>query len=142
MGSSFHEDLSRTHEVRLSSARSFGLWFAGIFTGFGVYPLLHRGEPRWWLLALAAVFLAAAWLRPAVLNPLNVAWSKVGLLLAKIVNPIVMAIVFFGVITPLGALMRLGGKQLLGLKPDPNQSSYWIHRNPPGPDGASMARQY
>lgn len=142
MASSFHEDLGRTHEVRISSARSFGLWFTAIFAAFGAAPLVRGGVPRWWLLVVAALFLLAALIRPALLNPLNVAWSKVGLLLAKIVNPVVMAIVFYGVVTPIGVVMRLSGKRLLGLKSDPGLNSYWIHRDPPGPDGPSMARQY
>ena len=71
-------------------------------------------------------------IRPC-LRPLNRLWLKFGLLLHKVVNPIVMALVFFGTVLPTGLIMRVLGKDLLRLKRQPDANSYWIERRPPGP---------
>jgi hypothetical protein len=73
---------------------------------------------------------------------LNWAWTKLGLLLGKIVNPIVIGILFFLVFVPAAVVMRMLGKDALRLKPDRSRSSYWIVRNPPGPQPESMLRQF
>jgi hypothetical protein len=88
------------------------------------------------------LFLAAALLYPAVLNPLNRAWLKFGLLLHRLVSPFVMGLVFFGTVLPTGLIMRAMGKDLLRLKPQPDAESYWIVRQPPGPAPETMKDQF
>ena len=82
---------------------------------------------------MAAMFLVAALLRPAILHPLNRLWLKFGLLLHRVVNPVIMALLFFGTVLPTGLVMRALGKDLLRLKRQPDADSYWIPRAPPGP---------
>ncbi len=83
-----------------------------------------------------------AFAAPQVLAPLNRLWFKLGLLLHKIVNPIVLGIMFYVVVTPTGLIMRLLGKDLLRLKRDPAAASYWIERTPPGPKPESLGDQF
>ncbi len=124
-----HEELNREQQVESSSDRSFGLVF-------------HREPPRWWALALAAVFALVALSRPVLLAGLNRLWTKLGVLIGKVVSPVALGILFYGVITPIGALVRLAGKDPLRLKRDAGASSYWIPRQPPGPPPDSMTRQF
>ncbi len=142
MALNFHEDLRRSAHTRSSSDRNFGLVFAAGFALLGLWPLLKRGTVRWPLLAVAAVFLLAALVRPGLLRPLNKAWTMLGLLLGRIVNPIMTAVLFFLVFTPAGIIGRMLGKDPLRLKRAPDQTSYWIVRNPPGPAPETMAKQF
>lgn len=137
-----HEDFSRTEEIHGSSDRSFGLVFAGFFTIVGGLSLWRSGH--WWPFAfpLAVAFAAIALARPALLAPLNRLWTKFGLLLSKIMNPVVLGLLFFVTLVPMGLFMRAMGKDLLRLKRDPAARSYWIERAPPGPPPASMRNQY
>jgi hypothetical protein len=137
-----HETLTREEEVKGSSDRSFGLTFAAVALILaGIW--LWRGR-EWWMYALAASagFAAIALLAPALLAPLNKAWLKLGLLLHHIVNPVVMGLLFFAVITPMAIVVRLMGKDLLRLRFDPQADSYWIRREPPGPTPESMRHQF
>jgi predicted membrane metal-binding protein len=131
--------------IATSSDRSFGNVFAVVFAIIGLWPVLFgdtaRGA-RWWSLAIAAAFLAVALIRPEVLAPLNRLWTKFGLLLNRIVSPLVMGLLFFLVITPFALVMRLTGKDLLRLKRDPEAESYWIPREPPGPSPETIKNQY
>ena len=102
----------------------------------------HWGRLWPWTGGLAGLFLAAAWLRPAVLHPLNLIWLRFGLLLHAVVNPIVMALVFYGTVLPTGLIMRMMGKDLLRLKRQPDAESYWIVRQPPGPSPETMKDQF
>lgn len=124
------------------SDRSFGFVFAAVFTLIGLYNLWHWGRGWPWLFAGAACFLAVALLWPALLAPLNRLWTRFGLLLAAIVNPIVLGILFFLVFTPMALVARLVGKEFLALKRQPEAKSYWIVRDPPGPTPASMKDQF
>jgi predicted membrane metal-binding protein len=138
----FHEDLDRGHEVKGSSERSFGLVFAAVFAVVALWPLLKGGEARGWAGLLALLFLAAALLRPRLLAPLNRLWFRFGLLLHKVVNPLVMGLLFFLTVTPIALLMRGLGKDPLRLRFDPAAESYWIPRQPPGPAPDSMRHQF
>ena len=89
-----------------------------------------------------ALFLAAALLAPRVLAPLNQLWLRFGLLLHKVVSPVVLSLVFFSTVTPIGLLLRRLGKDPLRLRFDPDAPTYWIERRPPGPSGDSMPKQY
>jgi hypothetical protein len=133
-----HEDLTREEHVNGSSNRSFGLVFAGVFAIVTVWPVVHHQPLRWWSAALALVLAAIAALAPRLLALPNKAWSNLGVLLGRIVSPIALAILFYGVITPIGAMMRMTGKDPLRLKFDPSGSSYWIAREPPGPKPDSL----
>jgi hypothetical protein len=129
-------------EVKMGSERSFGLVFAGFFALVGFWPLFGGEAPRNWALGLGVLFLLLAFAAPKLLTPLNKLWFKFGLLLHHIVNPLVMALMFFVVITPIGLLMRLSGKDPLRLRFDREAKSYWIPRDPPGPAPESLKNQF
>ena len=138
-----HEQLtSHSTEVKKSSERTFGLVFAAFFTLISLTPLLHHGHVRIWTLVVAAVFLVVALAVPKILQPLNHLWFLVGKLLHRIVNPLIMGLLFFIVITPAAFLLRLAGKDLLSLKRDPQAGSYWVHRTPPGPEPQSLKNMF
>lgn len=139
-----HERLSAHHEqpIKGSSNRSFGLIFAAFFCIIALLPLFSRGEVRLWALMVAAVFAVIAITVPSILTPLNKAWMRLGLLLHRVVNPIVLGLMFLIAIVPIGLLMRLIGKDLLRLKFSRDASSYWIVREPKGPDPRSLNRQF
>jgi hypothetical protein len=137
-----HEALNREEKVQGSSNRSFGVVFAVVFAIIALLPLLHGGGVRLWSLGMAALFVILALAIPQVLAPLNRLWLKLGLLLHKIVNPVVLGIMFYLVITPTGLLMRLFGKDPLRLKRDPAAATYWIERTPPGPKPESLGDQF
>jgi hypothetical protein len=137
-----HETYSPHDEVKTASDRSFGLVFTAVFALIGLWPLIGGGMPRFWALAVSVLFLVVSFARPSILAPLNRAWMWFGELLHKIVNPIVMGLMFFGAVTPTGLIMRALGKDLLHLKKDPMAKSYWIERQPPGPAPESMKHQF
>lgn len=137
----FHEDYGRSH-VKTSSDRSFGLVFTLALAAIGLWPMKSGAGPRWWALVLSALFLLAGLFAPRVLAPLNRAWTQLGLLLGRVMTPIVMGIIFFLVITPMALLGRLRGRDPLRLKKEPEAASYWIERQPPGPPPESMERQF
>ena len=137
-----HESFQRDDDNIGSSNRNFGLVFAGVFAIVGLLPLIHGDAPRSWSLAIAAAFAIAAFLSPGILAPLNHLWMKVGLLLHKVVSPIVLGLLFFLVITPMGVAMRIFGKDPLRLRREPASASYWIERTPPGPPSASFIDQF
>jgi hypothetical protein len=137
-----HEELTRKHDVRGSSDRAFGLVFAVFFAFVGLAPLWKHHPLRPWALALSGLFLAIGILQPAWLHPLNLAWIKLGLLLGRIVNPIVMGLLFFVVVAPTALIFRWLGKDQLRLSLDARADSYWIDRRPPGPSPETMSNQF
>ncbi len=138
-----HETVQSFRKVAIGSNRKFGLTFAFIFAVLGAWPLLRHGDPlKWPWLALAAAFLSLALFLPNWLTPLNRAWFKLGFALNKIVNPIVMGVLFFGAVTPLGWLLRKKGEDLLRLKIAPRAETYWIAREPPGPPQGTLTKQF
>lgn len=138
-----HEDFTRATTVTGSSDRSFGLVFAGFLTLVGLSPMLHHGgRPRAYALVAAAVFLAAGLIAPRLLAPLNRLWFRFGLLLHKLVSPVMMAVIFYLVVTPMGLLMRWRGKDPLHRRFDRAATSYWIIRDPPGPPAGTMSNQF
>jgi len=137
-----HESYDRREEVQGSSNRSFGVVFAVVFAVIGVLPLLSGGGVRLWSLLAGCAFLIAAVLFPTVLAPFNRVWLRFGLLLHRIVSPLILGIMFFVVITPMGLVMRALGKDLLRLRVDRAAASYWIDRRPPGPPAESMKDQF
>src|SRR5215471_9500280 len=133
-----HEELTRKHAMRGSSDRAFGLVFAVFFAFHGLSPLWKHHLWRPWALWFAGVFLAVGILHPVWLHPLNQGWIKLGLLLGRIVSPVVMVLLFFIVVAPTALIFRLLGKDTLRLLWDANISSYWIERHPPGPAPQTM----
>ena len=137
-----HERLVREEKVQGSSNRAFGVVFTVVFAIIGLWPLIGDGTVRVWSLAISLTFLALALLWPVVLTPLNRLWTRFGLLLHHIVNPIIMGLLFYLVVTPTGLVMRMLGKDLLRLRFDPQAKSYWIERQPPGPAPETMKDQF
>jgi len=133
---------AQTHSnIDVGSDRGFGFVFAAVFAVISLWPLTGGGGVRIWAIAIAALFVAAALVRPKILRPLNRLWFRFGLLLGHIVSPIVMAVVFFVAVTPTALIMRAFGKDLLRLKFDPDAESYWIRRADDEPMG-SMKDQF
>jgi hypothetical protein len=141
MDQSTHENLDRDEPASPGSDRTFGLVMAGALALFGALNFYHSGWLWRWELALAALFVAAAWLRPGLLHPLNRLWMKLGLVLHRIVNPIVMGLLFYGTIWPTGLAMRMRGRDLLRLRREPSSETYWISRAP-GPQPETMRDQF
>lgn len=161
-----HESFARPEEIQGSSDRGFGLVFSAFFAilaamayrsklPFSLDPAYLEGCPYLSAhpdlaahalpIAFAAaslVFLLLALAIPKVLAPLNRAWFKFGLLLHKIVSPVVLGILFFAVFTPMGTLMRLFGGDPLRLRFDAKAATYWIERSPPGPAPESLKDQF
>tara|TARA_B100000401_G_C52193636_1_gene433598 strand:- start:138 stop:530 length:393 start_codon:yes stop_codon:yes gene_type:complete len=114
------------NEIKISSNKSFGFVFFVIFIVIALWPLLNDGNIRIWSVILSLVFLILGFLNSKILTPLNKLWIRLGILLGKIVSPIVMGIIYFGVVTPIGIIMRLFGKDILNLKVDKNKNTYWL----------------
>ena len=129
-------------EIKVGSERSFGYVFAVAFSLLTFVPLLHGGSPVYWLLGVGAAFLVVTLIRPSILRPLNILWFKFGMLLAKIVQPIVMAAVFFLVVAPIGLVMRAFGKDLLRKKMGPDIPTYWQDRDAEKDRMGSMKDQF
>jgi hypothetical protein len=115
--------------MKRSSEKSFGILFFIVFAIIGLYPLLSFNFVRVWALVIALIFLFLGLTKPSVLKPLNTGWIKLGEILGKIIAPIVMLLVFFIVITPIGLMLRLFGKDILGLKFSEKVKTYWITRD-------------
>ena len=116
--------------VKISSNRSFGIVFFAVFLLIALYPLTYSEEIRVWSVIISLIFLVLGLLNSKILTPLNKVWFKFGILLGKIISPIIMGIIFFLVVTPIGLLMRLLGKDLINLKYN-NNKSYWIEKKGP-----------
>ena len=116
--------------MKLPSNKNFGIVFFIVFLIVGLYPLINSENIRIWSLIISLIFLVFGLLNSKILTPLNKLWFKFGILLGKIISPFVMGIIFFLVVTPIGLIMRLLGKDVLNLKYSKNKS-YWIEKNGP-----------
>lgn len=137
-----NSDIVEHRKTAIGSEKSFGLVFGVVFLLISLTPLLRGAAPRWWALILATVFAVLAFWAPALLAPLNRVWFRFGLLLHRIVNPLIMALLYFGAVVPIGLILRAQGKDLLRLKRDRAAPSYWIARDPAGPARGSMSKQF
>ena len=117
-------------DIKISSNRSFGIVFFIVFLLIALYPLSYSGEIRVWSAIISIIFLVLGLFNSKILTPLNKLWFKFGIFLGKIISPIIMGIIFFLVVTPIGLLMRLLGKDLINLKYN-NNKSYWIEKKGP-----------
>ena len=115
-------------DVKISSNRSFGIVFFVVFLLIAFYPLVNDRSIHVWSLIISLIFLTLGIINSSILSPLNKIWFKFGILLGKIISPIIMGVIFFLVVTPIGFLMRLFGKDVLNLKLNNKKSSYWIEK--------------
>jgi hypothetical protein len=141
-GGALHEDLTRDEEVTGPSDRRFGLTIAVVCAVVGAIRLVFGHGGWWWWLGAGLLLALLGLCAPALLAPLNRLWLKLGLVLYKVINPVVMALIFVTTIVPTGILMRLCGKDPLRLKREPGAASYWIPRDPPGPAPDTMRNQF
>ena len=117
----------KANSIKISSNRSFGITFFIVFLIISLFPVLNEENPKVWSLAISFIFLILGLLNSNLLSPLNKIWFKFGLFLGNFISPIVMGIVFFFVVTPIGIVMRIAGKDLLNLKKK-NKKTYWIEK--------------
>jgi|HubBroStandDraft_6_1064221.scaffolds.fasta_scaffold204482_1 hypothetical protein len=140
---SFHEDFGREDEVKGSSDRSFGLLFAAFSGLAGGFRLWHGKPFAWTWLVAAAVLLAISLSRPGLLGPFNRAWMKLGLLLFRVVSPVVTALLFYICMVPIGLIMRVAGREdPLRRRFDQRAPSYWITRDPKNSSAIDMKNQF
>ena len=117
-------------DIKLGSNRNFGIVFFIVFLLISLYPLLKSGDIKIWSLLVSFIFLILGILNSTILSPFNKLWFKFGMLLGKFVSPLIMMIIFFFVVTPIGILMRLFEKDILNLKFN-NKETYWIEKKGP-----------
>ncbi len=139
-----HEYAGTRDEVKAPSEKSFGVTFACVFGLLSALQFYRLGIAVWPVVTSVAAlgFLATAFAAPAVLRPLNLVWLKFGMLLHRIVNPVVMGVLFFGVFTPMGLIMRLFGADLLRLRTKTGATSHWILRADENLEKSSMTNQF
>ncbi len=125
-----------------SSNSSFGYLWAALFSVIFLWQLLTSGKINFTLLTLSVLLGLISFIYPKVLYPFNYVWNLIGLSLHKLTNPIVMALIFFLVLTPISALIELLGKDFLLQRRNESLNSYWIKRDPPGPSPESLKRQF
>ena len=117
-------------DVKLGSNRSFGIVFCIVFLIIAFYPIINGETARIWSIIVSLIFLLLGLINSKLLTPLNKVWFKFGLFVGKIISPIIMGIIFFLVVTPIGILMRILNKDLINLKFN-NNKSYWIEKTDP-----------
>ncbi|MEM1045377.1 MAG: SxtJ family membrane protein [Pseudomonadota bacterium] len=138
-----HDASDREDKIVMGSEKSFGIVFAVVFMIVALWPLWGGGAVRLWAVAIAATFLILGFVFPRALRPLNILWFKFGLLLGRIMTPIVMGFLFLVTFIPIGLILRgIAKKDLLRLKMEPESTSYWIKRTPPGPEPDTMENQF
>jgi len=130
--------MSRNNE-KIPSNKNFGIVFFVVFLVIGLWPLFTKSEVRYWSLFISIVFLILGLFNSKILTPLNRIWFKFGIFLGKIISPLILGILFFLIVTPIGFAMRILRKDILNLRYDKNIKSYWIEKN--GPKG-KMKNQF
>ena len=116
--------------IKIGSNKSFGVVFSIVFLIVALYPVLNNNSIRTWSIILSLIFLILGLLNSPILYPLNKLWFYFGIFLGKIVSPLIMAIIFFIVVTPIGFIMRLLKKDILNLSFN-NNKTYWIKKDGP-----------
>ena len=120
----------QNNKIKIGSNKSFGIVFFIVFLLIALYPLLKDNDLRIWSLVISFIFLILGLINSKILTPLNRLWFKFGLLLGKFISPLIMGIIFFIVVTPIGIIMRLLKKDLLNLKYN-KKETYWIDKSGP-----------
>ena len=118
-------------KIKTSSNRNFGFVFFIVFLILGFWPITNGEEIRIWLVAISLIFLILGIMKSKLLTPLNQLWFKFGMILGTIIAPVVMGVVFFLVITPIGLFIKIIGKDLLKKRYDKKKTTYWIIRGKP-----------
>ena len=116
------------NNIKIGSNKSFGIVFFTFFLIVSIFPLFKNGDIRVWSLIVGMIFFILGLTNSKILTPLNIIWFKVGIFLGNFVSPIVMAIVFFLVVTPTSLIMKLLGKDVLKVKKS-SKSTYWIDKS-------------
>jgi hypothetical protein len=137
-----HEDFSRAEQVKGSSNRAFGWTFAAVFLVIALWPLAFGGGLRWWSLTVAICVMLTTLVRPFWLTTPNRLWLRFGALLHRLASPVVLALMFYAVVTPIGVLRRAFGTDILSRRRGDPEGTYWVKRNPPGPKPSSMSKQF
>jgi len=119
----------KLNEIENSTNKSFGIVFSIFFLLVFLWPIFKNEDLRTWALIPSIIFLVLGLSNSKLLTPLNIIWNKLGILLGKFVSPIVMGIIFFLVITPIGFFSRALGKDFLRLKKNNNKNTYWIEKD-------------
>ncbi len=114
----------------MGTNKNFGIVFFIVFLIIGLYPLINQGDIREWSIVISFIFLILGLINSKILTPLNKVWFKFGILLGKIISPLIMGFIFFLVVTPIGLIMRILGKDLLNLQFN-KSGSYWIEKKGP-----------
>ena len=139
---STHEDFSPHTQMKVSSNRTVGLVWAAFLLLVALKPLLNGLPIRAWALALGVLFGLVALVAPGLLGGLNKVWTGLALLLHRILSPLVTGIIFYAIFAPAGMVRRRLGSDALRLQPQPQSSTYWLSRVPPGPRPDTMEQQY
>lgn len=126
-----HENYGRVDAIRLGSDRNFGLTFAVFFLIVAFLPLLSGRALRPWALVCALLFFVLAFVAPQFLRTSKILWAQLGMLLQKIISPIILSALFFLIFTPIGLFLRLFKKDVLSLRLDPESTTYWLNSEPP-----------
>ena len=121
--------MQKKSKIKISSNKSFGVVFFIVFLIISLWPLLNNNPLRLWSVIVAIIFLILGLTNSKLLTPLNKLWFKFGILLSRIISPIVLGFIFFAIVTPTGIIMRVLGKDLLNKKFDNKKKSYWINRD-------------
>ena len=116
------------YDQKLPSNRSFGLLFFFVFIIIGLWPIIHSESIRIWSVVISLIFFVLGIFNAKILTPLNKVWMSFGKLLGNFVSPIVMGVIFFGVVTPTGLILKLFSKDILNLKKNKNDT-YWLKKN-------------
>ena len=125
-------------KIKVSSNKSFGIVFSIFFLLISVYLLLNNDPIFYWSLFVSFIFLVLGLMNSKILSPLNLLWFKFGILLGKIVAPIIMGVIFFLVVTPISIILKIFGKDVLNLKFN-NNKTYWIEKDGPK---SNMKKQF
>lgn len=136
------ENTERSEAIEGSSDRVFGLVFAGVFSVVALWPLVQGEAIRLWAMLVAVAFLVLAIAIPRSLSQLNRLWMRLGLLMGRVVSPVAIGIVYYLTVVPTGLIMRALGKDPLRLRFERELPSYWIKREPPGPNPKTMNDQF
>jgi len=125
-------------KIKVSSNKSFGIVFSIFFLLISIYPLLNNDPIYYWSLFVSFIFLVLGLMNSKILSPLNLLWFKFGILLGRIISPVVMGIIFFLVVTPISIILKIFGKDVLNLKFN-NNKTYWIVKDGPK---SNMKKQF
>jgi len=140
-GGAFHESFTRVEHPGPSS-RSFGLTFAALFLVLGLFPLLFGDDVRVWSLALSGALAAAGLVVPTLLDIPNRLWMRLGRAINRVVGPVVLGLFFYGLLTPLAAILRVAGRDPLKRKRPDNVDTYFVERSTSSSTSASLRNQY